>query len=329
MEKILTKQEIEALLAAVFEGEIEPDRELAKVEGGVVHTYDLFSSESSKGNIPNLDIIYDSYIRYQRGTLANRLGRIVEIKKVGVGSYKFDDFLQTLPSPVCMAIYKADPLKGAALISFDSPLVFAIVDCVLGGTGTTTIPRGVNRMFTSIELKLISKIVKDMLGDLEKAWAPLHPAKMSLLRMEMNPRLVNIVPPEYQVVTMEMELQIDEAKGRMIFAVPYMTIEPVRDKLKSGTQVDMMAVDPQWSNRLSAELMEAPLDVSVEVGGAVISLDDLLSLVPGDTVMLNTPCGSDLPVKIGGVSKFTGMPGLLHGNKAVQITKTIAKGENQ
>lgn len=327
MERILTKQEIESLLAAVFDGRIEPDKELAK-EQGVVHTYDLFNSESHKGLVPNLDIIYDSFIRYQRGTLSNRLGRIIEIKKVGAGSYKFDDFIQTLPAPVCMAIYKADPLKGAALIAIDSPLVFTIVDCILGGTGNSAVP-STNRMFTSIEVSLVSKVVKDALADLEKAWAPLYPAKMSLLRMEMNPRLVNIVPPEYQVVTMDLEIHIDDLVGRMIFAVPYMTIEPIREKLKSGTQFDLMAIDPQWSYRLSTELLEAPLDLAVEVGSAVISMNDLLNLTVGDTIMLGTPCHSDLVVKVSGVPKFTGAPGLRHGNKALQVTNIIDKGGKQ
>ena len=327
MEKILTKQEIEALLAAVFEGKIEPDKELAKAEG-TVHSYDLFNSES-KGNIPNLDIIYDSFIRYQRGTLSNRLGRIVEIKKVGAGSYKFDDFLHTMPSPVAMAIYKADPLKGAALIAFDSTLVFTIVDCILGGTGSSAVPTTSNRMFTSIELRLVQKIVQDVLADLEKAWAPIYATKMAFLRMEMNPRLVNIVPPEYQVVTMEMDIQIEEIVGKMVFAVPLTTIDPVREKLKTGAQVDMMAVDPQWSYRLSKELLEAPLDLSVEVGGAIISLDDLLNLTPGDTIMLDTPCSSDLVAKVGGVPKFMATPGLLHGNKAAQISAILGKGREQ
>lgn len=327
MEKILTKQEIEALLAAVFEGKIEPDKELAKAEG-VVHAYDLFNNET-KGNIPSLDIIYDSFIRYQRGTLSNRLGRIVEIKKMGAAAYKFDDFLHTLPSPVAMAIYKADPLKGAALVAFDSALVFTIVDCILGGTGSSAVPMTGNRMFTSIELRLVQKIMQDILADLEKAWSPIYATKMSLMRMEMNPRLVNIVPPEYQVLTMELQIQIEEIIGKMVFAVPLTTIDPVRDKLKTGAQVDMMAVDPQWSFRLSSGLLEAPLDLSVEVGGATISLDDLLSLAPGDTIMLETPCTSDLVVKVGGVPKFMSAPGLRHGNKAAQITTILGKGREQ
>lgn len=324
MEKILTKAEIEALLNAVFDGRIEPEKELAKTEGSAV-AYDLFNTDAHKGSVPNLDIIYDSFIRYNRVNLSNRLRKVVDIKKVGARSYKFDDFLQTLPSPVCMAIFKIDPLKGAALISFDSTLVLALVDSLLGGSGSSKVSMA-NRIFTAIELRLVEKIVKDMLVDLEKAWAPLYATHMNLLRMEMNPRLVNIVPPEYQIVTMSLKIQIEEISGNVVFAIPYMTIDPIRDKLKAGMQFDLMAIDPQWSFRLSSGLLEAPLNLSVEMGNASITLRELLDLAPGDTIMLDKPCSSELSVKVEGVAKYLGIPGIRHGNKAIQISKIISKG---
>jgi flagellar motor switch protein FliM len=324
MEKILTKAEIEALLNAVFDGRIEPEKELSKSEGTVV-TYDLFNTEAHKGFVPNLDIIYDSFIRYSRVNLSNRLRKSVEIKKVGARSYKFDDFLQTLPSPACMAIFKIEPLKGAALISFDSTLVLALVDSLLGGTGSSKVSMA-NRLFTTIELRLVEKIVKDMLQDLEKAWAPLYASHMNLLRMEMNPRLVNIVPPEYQIVTMSLKIQIEEISGNIVFAIPYMTIDPIRDKLKAGMQFDLMAIDPQWSFRLSTGLLHAPLNISVEMGNAGISLRELLDLAPGDTIMLDKACSSEMTIKVEGVPKYLGVPGIHHGNKAIQISNFCAKG---
>ena len=319
MEKILTKAEIEALLNAVFEGRIEPEKELSRAEGAVA-TYDLVNSDTQKGSVPNLDIIYDSFIRSNRVNLSNRLRKSVEIKKVGARSYKFDDYLQTLPTPVCMGIFKIEPLKGAALISFDSTLVLSLVDSLLGGTGSAKVSVA-NRMFTSIELRLMEKIVGDALQDLEKAWAPLYATHMSLLRMETNPRLLNIVPPEYQIVTMTLKIQIDDISGNMMFAVPYMTIDPIRDKLKTGMQFDLMAIDPQWSYRLSSELLEAPMETTVEMGNASITLRELLDLAPGDTIMLDKDCSSEMVVKVEGVPKYFGVPGIKHGNKAIQISK--------
>lgn len=321
MEKILNKEEIEALLAAVADGSIDPERELARARGGVA-SYDLFNTATHKGLVPNLDIIYDSFIRYNRVSMSNQLRKIVEIRKVGARPYKFDDFLMTLPSPVCMGIYKIEPLKGASMVAMDNNLVFAILDSVLGGNGAPGVLDS-NRMFTSIELRIMQKMVKDALLDMEKAWAPLQAVKMGLLRMDINPRLVNIVPPEYFVITMELEIQIENTKGSMVFAVPYMTIEPIRDKLKNGAQLDLMAVDAKWAQRLSAELTRAPLDFTVEMGRAPISLRELLRLEQGDTIMLDNQVSGELLVKVGGVDKFLGIPGVRRGNKAVQITRSI------
>ena len=319
MEKILTKAEIEALLNAVFEGRIEPEKELTKAEGAVL-TYDLINSDAQKGSTPNLDIIYDSFLRSYRVNFSNRLRKSVEIKKVGARSYKFDDFLQTLPTPVCMGIFKIEPLKGAALISLDNNLVLSLVDSLLGGSGSSRTPIA-NRLFTLIELKLMEKLVLDVLQDFEKAWAPLCHTRMNLLRMETNPRLLNIVPPEYQIVTMTLKIQAGDISGNMMFAVPYMTVDPIRDKLKTGMQFDLMAVDPLWSSRLSTEIMEAPLEASVEMGNAFITLRELLDLAPGDTIVLDKACSSDMIVKVEGVPKYFGIPGIKHGNKAVQISK--------
>lgn len=320
MEKILTKAEIEALLNAVFDGRIEPEKELSKTEGTAV-SYDLFNTEAYRGFVPNLDIVYDGYIRFNRITLSNRLRKVVEIKKVGARSYKFDDFLQTLPSPVCMAIFKLEPLKGAALVAMDAAMAFAIVDSVLGGTSRNSLT--LNRLFTNLELRLVEMVLADVLADLEKAWAPLYPVRMNLLRMEMNPRLVTIVPPEYQVVTMTIKVHIEETVGTMLFVVPIMTIEPIRDKLKEGMQFDLMAIDPQWSYRLSSEILDAPLELSVELGNSSITLRELLDLQVGDTIMLDKPCTSELLVKVESVPKYEGVPGVRHGNKALQISNII------
>jgi len=321
VEKILTKEEIESLLTAIVEGKIVPEKELAAGQASV-SVFDLFNNDNQV-LVPNLDVIYDSFIRYNRVTLSNRLRKIVEIKKLGARPYKFDDFLKTLPSPVCMAIFKIEPLKGAALITMDSKLVFTLVDSILGGTGAPAATEQ-NRMFTSIEVRLMEKIVKDALADMERSWTHVvQGTKMNLLRMEMNPRLVTIVPPEYQVITMSLEIQVEEVTGTMEFAIPFMTIDPVRDKLKVGTQLDSMAIDPKWHSRLAAELVEAPVELTVELGETGITLNDLINLTVGDTIILNKDCRSELSVKIEGIEKFTGFPGVQGGNKAIQITSDL------
>ncbi|GAB4302584.1 MAG: flagellar motor switch protein FliM [Desulfuromonadia bacterium] len=325
MEHILTRDEIEALLTAVFEGRIDPDRELEKPAGEAA-TYDLFSTNAFSGFVPNMDLIYDSFIRYNRVTLSSRLRKMVEIHKGSSRAYKFDDFLQTLPTPVCLVIFKIDPLKGAALIAMDAPMVFSIVDSILGGGGSLKLP-DTERMFTSIELKLVERVLRDIFADMEKAWSPLISTHMSLVKIEMNPRLVNIVPPEYQVVSTGLEYQIEQAKGNVTVVVPYMTIDPIRDKLKPGTQFDLLSIDPEWTKRLSRELLEAPVEVVATLGSSTITMAELLSLSVGDTVVLNESVDTELSVTVERIRKFTAVAGVSHGNSAIMISKVISTPE--
>jgi flagellar motor switch protein FliM len=91
-------------------------------------------------------------------------------------------------------------------------------------------------------------------------------------------------------------------------------------------QFDLMAIDPQWSSRLSSGLMEAPLEIVVEMGNANITLRELLDLAVGDTIMLDKPCSSELVVKVEGATKYFAIPGIRHGNRAIQISAISGKG---
>jgi flagellar motor switch protein FliM len=120
---------------------------------------------------------------------------------------------------------------------------------------------------------------------------------------------------------MTLNIQAENISGNMMFGVPYMTVDPLREKLKSGMQFDVLTADSQWSRRLSTEVMEAPLETTVEMGNAYITLRELLELAPGDTIVLDKACSSDMIIRVEGVPKYFGIPGIKHGNKAVQISK--------
>jgi flagellar motor switch protein FliM len=63
------------------------------------------------------------------------------------------------------------------------------------------------------------------------------------------------------------------------------------------------------------------------MGNATITLSDLLGMKPGDTVMIDdAKGGSEVQISVGGVPKFSGMPGVRGGNKAVQVTSMNHRG---
>jgi flagellar motor switch protein FliM len=181
------------------------------------------------------------------------------------------------------------------------------------------------RDFTTIEQRIIKKVVLMILEDMQKAWRPVHAVKLTFVRSEVNPQFAAIVPPTDVVVVMLFEVEMDQVSGSLTVCLPYSTIEPIIGKLRAGFQSDQLEVDQAWIRRLRDRLNETSVKVDVELGTATLMSQDFITLTVGDTIQLDTDITDELLVLVEGVPKFKGYPGVVKGNKAVQISTVISR----
>jgi len=321
----LSQEEVDALLRGVTDGEIETETEEAVDESGIV-SYDLTSQERIiRGRMPTLDIINQRFTRLFRNSLSSTLRKVLDVSTVSTDTVKFGEFIKSLPVPASLHIFKMDPLRGFALFIAESKLVFALVDTFFGGGGNVSM-KIEGRDFTTIEQRMIKKVVLMALEDFEKAWKPVHNVTISFVRSEVNPQFAAIVPPTDVVVVILFEIEMDQVSGTITVCLPYSTIEPIIGKLKAGFQSDQLEVDQLWIKRLRERMLEAQVEVVVELGKAIITSKDLVNFKVGDIIQLDNDVNDELNVKIEGVSKFRGYPGTMKGNKAVQVSSIIARG---
>jgi flagellar motor switch protein FliM len=229
MSKILNQDEVDALLRGISGGEIETEEEVAADTGGIV-AFDLANQDRIiRGRMPVLEIINDRFSRLCTSALANTMRKRVDVNPISIDMSKFGDFMRSLPVPTSINIFKIDPLRGNALLVVDTRLVFSLVENFFGGAGSQ--PKIEGRDFTPIEQSIIVKVVKIILANLEDAWRPVHEVSIELLRSEINPQFATIVPPSDVVVVISFEVELENALGSMVLALPYATIEPIRSKL--------------------------------------------------------------------------------------------------
>jgi flagellar motor switch protein FliM len=324
MSQVLSQEEVDALLRGVTDGEIETEVEYVPDESGIV-PYDLTSQERIiRGRMPTLDIINQRFSRLFRNSLSSALRKVLDISAVSTDTVKFGEFVKSLPVPASLHIFKIEPLRGFALLVAESKLVFALVDTFFGGTGEAKM-KIEGRDFTTIEQRMIKKVILMVLEDLESAWKPVHNVKMTFVRSEVNPQFAAIVPPTDVVVVIMFEVELDAISGTLTVCLPYSTIEPIIGKLRAGFQSDQLEVDQAWIRRLRDRLAEASVDVVVELGKATMLSRDFLSLVPGDVIGLTTDVDDELKVLVEGIDKFRGHPGVVKGNRAVQVSRVIQR----
>ena len=317
MEKILSQEEVNALLKGIDGGDVSTGASTG--EDGSCRQYDLTSHERViRGRMPTLEIINERFTRIFQISMSASLKKIVEVNMASVELMKFGEFMKHIPLPACINVFKMDPLKGFSLLVVDPRVIYLLIDNFFGGKAQTHV-KVEGRDFTAIEHRLIRKIVNLCLQDIEKAWKPVHPVTVQYCRTEINPQFASIVTPTEIVVVIAFDIEIDSAPGKIHFCIPYPCIEPIKEKLQAGYQSDQYEVDHKWMDRFKEQLSDCSVNISVELGGAVVKIKDILNLSAGDVLILDKPADENITAKIEGMPKFTGRPGVFRGNIAFQI----------
>jgi flagellar motor switch protein FliM len=239
-----------------------------------------------------------------------------------VDMVKFGEFMRSLPVPTSLHIFKMDPLRGHAIFVLESKLVFNLVETFFGGAGGGEV-KIEGRDFTAIEQQLTRKVVMMSLKDMEQAWKPVHELSMVYQRTEINPQFASIVPPSDVVIVVKFELEMEHTAGTITVCIPYSTVEPIRSKLYAGFQSDQLEVDHEWMRRFRTQLRDAQVDVTVELGRAMIKSGDLLNLQVGEVLTLDKDVNEPLVAMVEGVPKFRGRAGMHRGNKAFKVERFL------
>ncbi len=338
MNKVLSQNEVDALLSAVSNNAEEVSNEaLAKisseniknesdVEEDSVFTYDLTSQDRIiRGRFPQLDIIYEKFMRSFRVSVSSALRKIAQVNHASTDFVKFGDFINALPIPTSMSVLRFNALGGSALFVIESKLAYSLVDSFLGGTDRPCNVDG--KDFTPIEMSIVKKVVELAINDLESAWESVEPIKCSFVRTEVNPQFVGIVPPTEIVIASTFDVELESATGLVSVVIPYSTLEPIKQKLSSGFQIETEQTDEtSWSNMIKEQLLDTEVQVRVPLGQADIMMADLMKLKEGDVLLLDQESNGELDVLVEENKKFKAYHGVHHGAVAVQITQTINKG---
>jgi flagellar motor switch protein FliM len=319
-DQILSQEEIDALLSAMDKGEVNPEQ-MKKAEV-VVEPYSLTSQNLMLSNqFCALEEVYDKFATSLQTYLSSSLNQPAEVEFVSAEMTKYDEFISTFPSPTSLHIFNMEPLIGAALLAIEANLVFALIDCMLGGSG---VPLDPVRDFTLIEQRMIKKFALKALETFEQTWESIHPVKVYLRRTETNPEFVHLVNSNELMFIVVFSIKGNDFSGNVHICIPYIMLEPIKDELSSAYRKEE-ELEHSWSTQLQGLLMDTQVNIVAELGKTTYTVEDLLNLQVDDVVQLDTGPQDPIMLKVGGIPKYQGFPGIINGNRAVEITKLLHK----
>jgi flagellar motor switch protein FliM len=185
--RVLNQDEIDSLL-----GFDEAGGETASASGiqAIIN-----SGMVSYERLPMLEVVFDRLVRVMSTSLRNLTSDNVEVSLDSITSIRFGDYLNSIPLPAMLGVFKAEEWDNYGLAVIDSSLIYSIVDVLLGGRRGTAAMRIEGRPYTTIERNLVERLVAVVLADLTAAFDPLSPVTFRAERLETNPRFATIARP--------------------------------------------------------------------------------------------------------------------------------------
>lgn len=321
-------------VAASARSEEDSPRPSAKTAAAVprqrVVTYDFKRPERvGKDQMRALQSLHEGFARNFGATLSALLRTIAESKLISVDQLTYSEFVYSLEIPTCFNLLRPTPLDGNWILDISPSILYPMIDRMLGGksSGDSTL----KRPLSDIELRLTSRVTSAFLRNLREAWANAVQLDIQVERVESNPQLVQIVPPNEVVILVSLEIVVANTRGTINLCIPFNTIERIGSKLTSNSWIGYAS---SRSSLKTAKQIEALIDhSSVEVVVDLVNTDiravDLINLQVGDIITTDKDCRSPLEVSIAGVGKFEARAGSFKGRKAVEITNIIHNEASQ
>ncbi len=315
-ERILNQEEIDALLGFSFKGD--------GADSGFGIRSIINSALVSYERLPMLEIVFDRLVRYMTTSLRNFTGDNVEVTLDSVSSVRFGEYLNSIPLPAILSVFKAEQLENFGLLTVDSNLIYSIVDVLLGGRRGGNPVRVDGRPYTTIERALVERMIQLVLADAKAAFEPLTPVTLTLDRMETNPRFAAIARPGNAAILLKLRVDMDGRGGSLEVLLPYATLEPIRKMLLQQFMGEKFGRDNIWEGHLATEIWTTKMEVRAVLGEQMISLRRALDFKVGETLMLEAQPDSPVELRAGTIPLTHARVGRRNLNLAVRVEAPLS-----
>jgi flagellar motor switch protein FliM len=124
-ERVLSQDEIDSLLGfSLADIALNDNSGIRAIIDSAMVSYEC---------LPMLEIVFDRLVRLMTTSLRNFTPDNVEVSLDRITSVRFGDYLNSIPLPAILSVFKAEEWDNFGLVTISSSLIYSIIDVLLGG----------------------------------------------------------------------------------------------------------------------------------------------------------------------------------------------------
>jgi len=321
---ILSQAEIDKLMKALVTGEAN---ESASEPKDAVKGYDFKTANRfTKEQIRAVNVIFKNFGHLLSNYLMGTLRASCDAEVLSIEEMSFNEFNNSVPSPVIIAIVNTIPFNGPVILEMTKEISYSIISRVLGGTKEIS---SEGRQFTEIELAIIERVLWQVLKNMDEAWSKMIEVSSSLDKIETSMQFAQIVDMNEPVLMVTLNITIENESGLIGFCLPHQALEPFTKKLSTrllyaGNPNHKIASNPIG---MKQSIIGTEITISSVFNPTQATIRDIMSLHVGDVIQLQHKVDEPLIVKYQHVSKYHASLGKYKNNLAVKIVDVIRGDE--
>ena len=323
MSDILSQTEIDELLNALSAGN-EPELLLGKENHSRIKVYDFRTANRfPKEQIRTLNIVFQNFAQLFSNRLTGLLRKTCECEVLSVEEMSFNEFNNSLPSPVILMIFRAMPMHGSLIMEISPEFAYMVINRLLGGAVAST---DSSKQFTEIEIALLERVFRQILKIFNEAWVKILDIETQVERIETSTQFSQIVPLNEPVAAITLSAKIGSESGLISVCMPHTAVEPISKQLNTKMWYSTN-ISPQqgteMSERLRGKLIHTPVSLLAYFHDTPATIIDIVNLQVGDVIRLNHKVADPLMVKVQHIPKFYAKIGTSGSQYAVQILDIV------
>jgi flagellar motor switch protein FliM len=316
-ERILNQEEIDSLLGfSLADVSFNDNSGIRAIIDSAMVSYE---------RLPMLEIVFDRLVRLLTTSLRNFTSDNVEVSLDRITSVRFGDYINSIPLPAILSVFKAEQWDNFGLLTVNSSLIYSMIDVLLGGRRGSATARVEGRPYTTIETNLVKRMIELILADAELAFKPLSPVSFHIDRVESNPRFAAITRPANAAILVRLRIDMEDRGGTAELLLPYATIEPIRGVLLQMFMGEKFGRDQIWEEHLATEIGQAAVSVDAVLYEAKLPLRQMMELKVGDTLPLEIRPDALVTIRCGDVNLTEGRMGRVGDRVSVRVGQPLRR----
>lgn len=277
----------------------------------------LFSKEIMR----NLRSLHDIFARSISRIFSSALRQKVDVTLQKIEQLSSSNFINKIKSPSVIYLLSVGESTGNIIMVMPPGFCIHLVERQSGGYGGDISER---RTLTTIEEKIISRIVKNITRQIVIAWEPYMDFEISSATYESKPENIHLASVDPTIVV-KLLITFGDKRVSVPISYPYSLLKEAMNNsvLKKGKKTETEKLSQQQLESYKYTLSNAHVPVKPLLGEAKLTIQDIMELEEGDVVPLNQRTDQPLKVKVNNVFKMSAYPGVVRGRRAVKIFEMV------